>query len=97
MRSLWLGQLGSIGAQRLVFVEEIGTHTSLAPLYAYAPVGQRAYSFEIPRGGTLRQEHHAALASLDRGGMGPSMVVEDATSARLFETYYVERVLEPPP
>jgi hypothetical protein len=32
---------------RLVFVDEMGTHTSLAPLYAYAPVGERAF-FEIP-------------------------------------------------
>jgi len=33
---------------RLVFVDEMGTHTSLAPLYAYSPIGQRAF-FEIPR------------------------------------------------
>jgi hypothetical protein len=33
---------------RLVFVDEMGTHTSLAPLYAYAPVGERAF-LEIPR------------------------------------------------
>jgi hypothetical protein len=30
------------------FVDEMGTHTSLAPLYAYAPIGERAF-FEIPR------------------------------------------------
>ena len=32
----------------LVFVDEMGTHTSLGALYAYAPIGQRAY-LEIPR------------------------------------------------
>jgi hypothetical protein len=26
-----------------VFVDEMGTHTSLAPVYAYAPVGERAF------------------------------------------------------
>jgi hypothetical protein len=26
----------------------MGTHTSLAPVYAYAPVGERAF-FKIPR------------------------------------------------
>jgi hypothetical protein len=26
----------------------MGTHTSLAPLYAYAPIGERAF-FKIPR------------------------------------------------
>jgi hypothetical protein len=43
-----------------VFVEEMGTHTSLAPLYAsYAPVGGERVFFEIPRE-TLRQEHDAS-------------------------------------
>src|SRR5215203_5813597 len=41
LRSLWREELGRIDAERLVFVDEMGTHTSLAPLYAYAPVGQR--------------------------------------------------------
>jgi hypothetical protein len=31
-----------------LFVDEMGTHTSLAPVYAYAPIGERAF-FEIPR------------------------------------------------
>jgi hypothetical protein len=48
LRSLWREELGLIDAERLVFVDEMGTHTSLAPLYAYSPVGQRAF-FEIPR------------------------------------------------
>ena len=79
----------------MVFVDEMGTHTSLAPLYAYAPVGRRAFRrafFEIPRN---RGKNTTLLASLDRGGMGPSMAVEGATTARVFETY-VERVLARP-
>jgi hypothetical protein len=48
LRSLWRIELGGIDAEGLVFVEEMGTHTSLAPLYAYSPVGERAF-FEIPR------------------------------------------------
>ncbi len=28
-------ELGRIDARRLVFVDEMGTHTSLAPVYAY--------------------------------------------------------------
>ena len=49
--------VGRVDPVRLVFVDEMGTHTSLAPLYAYAPIGQRAF-FEIPRK-EPRQEHHA--------------------------------------
>jgi transposase len=79
-----------IDPECLVFVDEMGTHTSLAPLYAYAPVGERAF-FEIPRN---RGKNTTLLASLHQGGMGPSMAVEGATTARVFETY-VEQVLAP--
>jgi hypothetical protein len=41
-------EVGRIDPGRLVFVDEMGTHTSLAPIYAYAPVGERAF-FKIPR------------------------------------------------
>jgi transposase len=73
-----------------VFVDEMGTHTSLAPVYAYAPVGKRAF-FEVPRN---RGKNTTLLTSLHEEGMGPSMVVEGATTSRVFETY-VERVLAP--
>ena len=39
MRLLWRMELGRIDGQRLVFVDEMGTHTSLVPLHAYAPIG----------------------------------------------------------
>jgi transposase len=68
----------------------MGTHTSLAPLYAYSPIGERAF-FEIPRN---RGRNTTLLTSLHGGGMGPSMAVEGATTSRVFETY-VERVLAP--
>jgi len=61
-----------------------------APLYAYAPVGERAF-FEIPRN---RGKKTTMLTSLHQEGMGPSMAVEGATTSRVFETY-VERLLAP--
>ena len=90
MRRLWRTQVDSIDPERLVFVDEMGTHTSLAPLYAYAPVGQRAF-FEAPRN---RGKNTTLLTSLHSGGMGPSLAVEGATTARVFETY-VKRLLAP--
>ena len=83
-------KLGSVDPSRLVFVDEMGTHTYLAPLYAYSPIGERAF-FEIPRN---RGRNTTLLTSLHRGGMGPSMAVEGATTSRVFETY-VERALAP--
>ena len=90
MRALWREEVGRVDPSGLVFVDEMGTHTTLAPLYAYAPVGERAY-FEIPRN---RGKNTTLLASLHAQGMGPSMAVEGATTVRVFEAY-VERVLAP--
>ncbi len=83
-------EVGRIDPRCLVFVDEMGTHTSLAPLYAYAPIGERAFC-EIPRN---RGKNTTLLTSLHQEGMGPSMAVEGATTTRVFETY-VERLLAP--
>jgi transposase len=83
-------EVGCIDPSRLVFVDEMGTHTSLAPVYAYSPLGERAF-FEIPRN---RGKNTTLLTSINYVGMGPSMAVEGATTARVFETY-VKRLLAP--
>jgi len=58
-----------------VFGEEMGTHTSLAPLYAYSPIGERAF-LETPRN---RGKNTTLLRSIDAQGMGPAMAVEGAS------------------
>ena len=73
-----------------MFVDEMGTHTSLAPLYGYSPRGQRIY-FEIPRN---RGANTTLLSSMSSDGMGPSMAVEGSTTKEVFETY-VEHFLAP--
>src|SRR5215204_6176151 len=79
LRRVWREELGRIDAERLVFVDEMGIHTSLAPLYAYAPIGERAF-FRVPRN---RGKNTTLIASLHSGGMGPSMAVQGATTARV--------------
>jgi DDE superfamily endonuclease len=83
-------EVGRVDPGRLVFVDEMGTHISLAPLYAYAPIGERAF-FKTPRN---RGRNTTLLTSLHQGGMAPSMAVEGATTSGVVETY-VERVLAP--
>ena len=83
-------KMSGLDPGRLVFVDEMGVHTSLAPVYAYAPIGERAF-LEIPRN---RGKNTTLLSSLHSGGMGPSMVVEGATTSGVFEAY-VERLLAP--
>ena len=64
MRLLWREEVARVDdPSSLVFVDEMGTHTSLAPLCAYAPIGERAF-FEVPRN---RGKNTTLLASLDRG------------------------------
>jgi transposase len=79
-----------IDPERLVFVDECGTHTSLAPLYGYASRGERL-RLSVPR---KRGKNTTVLSSMTLLGMGPSLAVEGATTARVFETY-VEKVLVP--
>ncbi|MBA3791989.1 MAG: IS630 family transposase, partial [Rubrobacter sp.] len=90
MRLLWRTQMDGLDPGCLVFVDEMGVHTSLAPIYAYAPVGEREF-YEIPRN---RGRNTTLLSSLHSEGMGPSMAVEGATTSGVFETY-VERLLAP--
>ncbi len=76
--------------QRLVFVDEMGTNTSLHPLYAWSPRGERARC-SVPRN---RGPNTTLLASMTAEGMGPCLAVEGATTKIVFEAY-VEKALVP--
>ena len=80
----------TVEPERLVFVDECGTHTSLAPIYGYAPKGERL-RLSVPR---KRGKNTTLLASMSLEGMGSTLAVEGATTAVVFEAY-VERVLAP--
>ena len=82
---------GEIDAQRLVFVDECGTNTSLNPLYAWSRRGERAYG-EAPRNWG---SNVTLVASMTREGMGASIAVEGATTKAVFEAYDVEEALAP--
>ena len=76
--------------ERLVFVDEMGTNTSLHPLYAWSMRGERARC-SVPRN---RGPNTTLLASMTAEGMGPCLAVEGSTNAVVFETY-VEKMLAP--
>jgi transposase len=80
----------TVEPERLVFVDECGTHTSLAPIYGYAPKGERL-RLSVPR---KRGKNTTLLASMTVKGMGPSMPVKGSTSAEVFEAY-LKRFLVP--
>jgi transposase len=91
-RAAWRVRVAqSLDARSLVFVDEMGTNTSLSPIYGWSKKGQRACG-SVPRN---RGKNTTVLASMSVvKGMGPSLAVEGATNANVFETY-VERVLAP--
>jgi transposase len=91
LRAAWRVTVArEIAPERLVFVDEMGTNTSLSPLRAWSPKGQRAHC-SVPRN---RGPNTTLLASMTMEGMGASLAVEGATTAAVFEAY-VERVLSP--
>jgi transposase len=87
---VWRFVVGGLDSRSLVFVDEMGTHTSLAPLYGYSPRGQRAF-FKIPRN---RGTNTTLLSSMSLEGMGPSMAIEGSTTKEVFEVY-IEHLLAP--
>jgi transposase len=64
----------------------------MAPLYSYAPKGE-PLPLSVFR---KRGKNTPLLAGMSLEGMGPTLAVEGATTALVFEAY-VERVLAPSP
>jgi transposase len=90
-RAAWRVMVSSrVEPERFVFVDEMGTNISLSPLRAWSSVGQRAHC-SVPRN---RGKNTTLLSSMTVEGMGPSLTVEGATTAVVFETY-LEKVLAP--
>jgi transposase len=75
---------------RLVYVDEMGVHTSLAPVRGYSPEGERL-RLSVPRN---RGKNTTLLSSTIGEGMGPSMAVEGSATAEVFEAY-LEHFLAP--
>ena len=91
LRAVWrLLVAGKVDAERLVFVDEMGTDVSLSPLYAWSPKGQRTFG-SAPRNWG---KNVTLLASITREGLGPCLAVEGSTTREVFETY-LEHVLAP--
>jgi transposase len=91
LRAAWRALVArGLEAERLVFVDEMGTNTSLAPLYAWSRRGERALA-SVPRNWGANV---TLLASMSLRGMGPCLAVEGSTTTAVFEAY-LERVLSP--
>ena len=74
-----------------MFVDEMGTNTSLAPLYAYSLRGHSAHMRKFL---VNRVPNTTLLGSITAEGMGLCVAVVGSTTKEAFETY-VEQVLSP--
>ena len=82
--------MSSIDSERMVFVDECSTNTSLAPLYGWSRTGERVRQ-KVPRNWG---KNVTLLSSIGkRMGMGASLVVEGSTNTKVFETYLTEVLL----
>jgi transposase len=91
LRATWKVMVAEqVEIEQLVFVDEMGTNTSLSPIYAWAPKGRRAH-WSVPRN---RGANTTLLSSMSVEGMGPSLSVEGSTTSVVFEAY-VQQVLAP--
>ena len=91
LRAAWRALVAQgIYAERLVFVDEMGSNISLAPVYAWSKRGERAF-VSVPRNWG---KNVTLLASMSLEGMGPCLAVEGSTTRGVFEAY-LEHVLAP--
>ena len=91
LRCAWRVEVsGGLEASRFVFVDEMGSNTSLSPLYGWSRVGERLRVSAPKNWG----KNVTLLSSMSMEGMGPSVAVEGATTRAVFEAY-VEQALAP--
>ncbi len=91
MRCAWRVEVsGKLAADRFVFVDEMGSNTSLSPLYGWSRVGERLRA-KAPRNWG---KNVTLISSMTLSGMGPSVAVAGSTTRAAFEAY-VEQALAP--
>ena len=87
-RQEWRQQAQVIDARRFVFVDECGSHTSLIPLYGWAPRQDRCVE-SVPKN---RGQNTTILGALSWSGVQAAMTLEGAADTLAFEAF-VEWVL----
>lgn len=82
-------EVGTIEAEKLVFVDETGVNTAMTPAYGRAPRGQRVVD-SAPASWTT----FTVIAALGRDGVRAPLVFPGSTDTAVFQAY-VEQVLVP--
>src|SRR5215207_4366390 len=88
-RAAWREEAAGLDPADLVFLDETSTPTTLTPLRARAPRGQRAIG-RVPRG---RWVSVTLLATLTPTGMGAAMLLEGAADQAAFEAFVAQHLV----
>lgn len=88
-RVLFRDVLKTLKAKQVVVIDESSAHLHMAPRYARAPQGQRAYVRQPRNYG----QNISLLASLRLSGMGPALVVPGSVNRQVMEVYINEVLL----
>lgn len=89
-RAWFVLQQATFDASDLVVLDEFGSNLDMHPLYAWAPLGERAVA-PVPRN---TPTNTTTIASLTAQGIGPAMIVSGGIDQRIFAAY-LEQVLAP--
>ena len=89
-RAAWWDETLTLPVADLVFLDETGTNTAMAPRYGWAPSGIRATGAAPRNPGP----NVTLVTTLSLAGLGPAMVIDGPMTTRAF-TAYVEQVLVP--
>lgn len=71
-----------------MFVDEMGSNTSLSPIYGWSRVGERLRA-RAPRNWG---KNITLISSMNVKGMGPSVAVPGATTKAAFEVYFEQEL-----
>ncbi len=87
-RAAWRAAAASLIPERLIFVDECGTHLAHTRTYAYAPHNERAVG-RVPKN---RGRVTTLIASLTPTGMGPCRMLLGGTNKAVFLSYLREEL-----
>jgi transposase len=82
-RAAWRADWADLAPDRLVFLDETATPTTLTPRMGRGPRGRRVVA-RVPRG---RRSQISWLATLTRQGIGPSLVVTGPVDRDVFDAF----------
>lgn len=88
-RAVWRHRLQAIAADRLVFLDETSTPTTLVPLRGRGPKGSRVVG-HVSRG---RWSGVSLLASLTPSGLGPGLHIAGTIDRVAFETFVTQQLV----